>query len=326
LTGSVNGYSYTVTMKADTFDFDAVGGAGPVYRASDGTLNDSGNGDPVVILTSTAIRGSYRAVQTMRVVMGSPDIEVSAALAANASVNLVGNITIDGRNHTSGGSLIDGSDAADTGACNENKAAVVLMDSTDTVNADGAADLECNPIYDVASPRCVSRRTSDSYVAPEDVLGLSDGLLDPLIKDADTYIVPDTIGGIVYVDGDYGSNAVGGNTIDGTGILIVHNPLYDPREHDPTNPLYDAAKASNPDYAPANLGSIKGGSFRGLIIADKIGKIDGNLSIIGAVVSLIEANLTRIGAGTAEIRYSCEALQNVANFPLPPIRLSWVAD
>jgi Tfp pilus assembly protein PilX len=327
-TASINGYSYTVTIKADSFNFDGVGGAGPVYRASDGTLNDSGNGNPVMLLTSTATKGSFKAVQRMRVAKGTLSIDVDAALTANASVNLTGNISIDGRNHTLGGSLIDGASTANTGACMENKPAIVLTDSTDTVSSGGSSDLYCNSIYNTGSPPCVTKRTNITYVTPEDVLGLEPGDLDALIQDGDTYTPPDSISGLIYVNGDYGAGAAGGNNVSGTGILIVHNPLYNPREHDPADPMYDASKASNlAVYGPANLGNINGGSFRGLIIADKIDKINGNIDIFGAIVSLTEIDVTKIGAGTAEIKYSCAALQQAANsFPVPPTRLSWSAD
>ncbi|HEY7473088.1 MAG TPA: prepilin-type N-terminal cleavage/methylation domain-containing protein [Gemmatimonadota bacterium] len=328
LSGTINGYAYTVTLRRDSFNFDGVGGAGPVHLASNGTLNDSGNGNPVVILTSTATKGSYKAVQTMRVAKGTLSVDIDAALTANASITLTGNISVDGRNHTLGGSLIDGTNTANTGACAENKPAVVLTDSLDFVSAGGSSDLYCNPVYNVGNPPCVAKRPNIVYVSPEDVLGLHPGDLDALIVEGDDYVAPDTIGGLVYVDGDYGSGAAGGNNVSGTGILIVHNPLYNPREHDPLDPSYNAAKASNPAvYGPRNLGNINGGTFRGLIIADKIDKINGNIGIFGAVVSLSEIDVTKVGAGTADIKYSCAALQAAGgSFPVPPTRLSWAAD
>ena len=124
-----------------------------------------------------------------------------------------------------------------------------------------------------------------------------------------------------------GAGEAGGNVVNGTGILIVHNPLYNPREHDPADPLYDAAKVSDPRYAPANLGNINGGTFHGLIIADKIDKINGTIDVIGSVVSLSEIDVTIVGAGTARVLYSCSALTQAANSsPLPPARLAWSAD
>jgi hypothetical protein len=256
-------------------------------------------------------------------------MQVPGALTANYSVNLTGNITVDGRDHTVGGTVIDGSNTSDTGACHENKPAVMLTDSLDIVSAGGSTDLYCNPAYASSLPiPCVGKDPSINYVTPEDVLGLDQGELDGLVQDAETYEAPtDSISGIVYVDGDYGSGAAGGNNLTGSGILIVHNPLYDPRQHDPTNAMYDVSIATDPQYAPANLGNINGGTFHGLIIADKIDKINGNIDVIGGVVSLTEIDVTMIGAGTAEILYSCDALQQVGNSaPLPPTRLSWSAN
>jgi Tfp pilus assembly protein PilX len=328
-TASINGYSYTVTKAADIYDIDGDAVADTVYLASDGTLNDSGDGEIVWLLTSTATKGSLKAVQYLRVSERTLDIQAPGALTANFSVNVTGNITVDGRDHTAGGAVINASDTADTGACHENKPAVMLTDSLDTVSAGGSSDLYCNPAYASTSPtECVAKNSTISYVTPEDVLGLGPGDLDALIQDADTYVPPpDSISGFVYVDGDYGAGAAGGNNVTGTGILIVHNPLYDPRQHDPAGPMYDAAIASDPDYAPANLGNINGGTFHGLIIADKIDKINGNINILGAVVSLTEINVTLIGAGTAKIKYSCDALQQAGStYALPPERLSWSAD
>jgi len=183
--------------------------------------------------------------------------------------------------------------------------------------------------YASNDPEYTTKDESIVYVSPEDVLGLQPGDLDAVIQTAADYGTPsDSITGLVYVNGDYGAGEAGGNNLTGTGILIVHNPLYNPREHDASDPLYDAAKASNLEvYGPANLGNINGGTFHGLIIADKIDRINGNIGIIGAVVSLTEINITLIGNGTAEVLYSCSALQQAGNSsPLPPTRLSWSAD
>lgn len=329
-TASINGYTYTVEKDPDIYDIDGDTVADTVRLASDGTLNDSGNGNPVWILTSTASKGSFKAVQRMRVSQRIVNIEAPGALTANFNVNLQGNITIDGRNNTINGTVIDASSTANASACTDNKPAVMLTDSISQVPAPPTAtDLYCNSIYSSSIPTpCVSRNVGIAYVTPEDVLGLQPGDLDALIQDADTYVPPsDSLSGIVYVDGDYGSGAAGGNNVAGSGILIVHNPLYDPRQHDPTDPMFDAVIAADARYAPANLGNINGGTFRGVIIADKIDKINGNIDIIGGVVSLTEVDATIVGAGTATIKYSCAALQLAeSSSALPPKRLSWSAD
>lgn len=322
---TINGYSYTVNKTADIYDIDGNSAADTVRLADDGTLNDSGNGEIVWVLESTATKGAFKAVQRIRVARRTMSVSAPAALTSNSSSNLSGNITIDGRNHDLNGTL--NSNNGNTGACNENKPAVTLTDSIENVVAQGSVALNGHTDYATGSPAYTTKDESIVYVTPEHVLGLEDGDLDAVIQDASTYVAADTIAGLVYVDGDYGSGAAGGNNVTGTGILIVHNPLYNPREHDPGDAMYDSAKASDPAYAPANLGNINGGTFHGLIIADKIERINGNIDIIGAVVSLSEIDITLVGTGTAEILYSCTALQQAGNSSaLPPTRLSWSAD
>ena len=324
-TATINGYSYTVTQAVDLFDYNSDSVADTVFLASDGTYNEAGDGHIVYVLESTATKGSFKAVQRIRVAKRTLTVQAPAALTSNASARLQGNITIDGRNHTVNGSL--DSDNGHTGACDENKPAVTMTDSTNAVDANGSVNLDGHSDYASADPEYTNTDEGIIYVTPEDVLGLEPGDLDSAAQDAATYVAPDTLSGLVYVNGDYGAGAAGGNIVNGTGILIVHNPLYNPREHDPADALYDAAKASDARYAPANLGNINGGTFHGLIIADKIDKINGNIDVIGSVVSLSEIDVTIVGAGTARVLYSCSALTQAANSsPLPPARLAWSAD
>lgn len=323
---TINGYNYVVNQSVDQFDYDGDTVADTVYLASDGTFNEAGNGEIVYVLESEATKGAYKAVQRIRVARRTLNVEAPSALTTNSSARLTGNITIDGRNHSANGTLQ--SNDGNTGACNENKPAVTVTDSSKYIDPDGSVALNGHSDYASGDPPYTTKDEGIIYVTPEDVLGLEPGDLDAIIQDADTYVAPDTISGIVYVDGDYGSGAAGGNDVTGTGILIVHNPLYNPREHDPADPLYDSAKASNLDvYGPANLGNINGGTFHGLIIADKIDRINGNIDIIGAVVSLTEIDITLVGNGTATIKYSCSAIDQAGNSSaLPPTRLSWSSD
>lgn len=322
---SINGYDYTVTKDADIYDIDGDSVADTVRLADDGTLNDSGDGEIVWVLESTATKNAFRAEQRIRVARRTLSIEAPAALTSNSSAGLSGNITIDGRNHTVNGTL-DSNDG-NTGACDENKPAVTVTDSTKYIDDQGSVALNGHSDYASGDPEYTTKDESIVYVTPEHVLGLEPGDLDSAIQDAATYVTPDTLSGLVYVNGDYGAGEAGGNEVNGTGILIVHNPLFNPREHDPADPLYDSAKASDAAYAPANLGNINGGTFRGLIIADKIERINGNIDIFGAVVSLSEIDITLVGTGTAQILYSCTALQQAGNSSaLPPTRLSWSAD
>ena len=66
---TINGYSYNVTQAVDLFDYNGDTVADTVYLASDGTFNEAGNGEVVYILESTATKGSFKAVQRVRVVV-----------------------------------------------------------------------------------------------------------------------------------------------------------------------------------------------------------------------------------------------------------------
>ena len=329
--GSINGYNDVVNIWADSFDFNGDAVVGPVYLDDDGTFNEDGNGRTVYVLESISTRGSYRAVQRMRVARLTLIPAVPhGALSSNSSIQLTGDIIVDGRNHTIAGALIDSTDTSYNKVCDENKPAVMLTDMADSVDVSNAKK-KSGPTRlgneTFAPDDYVEQDSTIVYVTPEQILGLDEGDLGRIIQDSDAYQVPDSIVGLVYVDGDYGSKAIDGtNNVNGTGMLVVHNPLYDPREHDPDHPMYNPSRVSDPAYAPANLGNINGGTFHGIIIADKIDKIDGNVTVLGAIIALSNVDATKVGAGTANILYSCQAIQAAGNSLLPAIRLSWKAE
>jgi hypothetical protein len=202
-----------------------------------------------------------------------------------------------------------------------------MADSVDVLNAKKKTGPTRLGNETFAPDDYVEKDSTIVYITPEQILGLDEGDLGRIIQDSDSYQLPDSIVGLVYVDGDYGSKAIDGtNYVNGTGMLVVHNPLYDPREHDPDHPMYNPSRASDPAYAPANLGNINGGTFHGIIIADKIDKIDGNLTVLGAIIALSNVDATKVGAGTANILYSCQAIQAAGSSLLPAIRISWKAE
>ncbi len=110
--------------------------------------------------------------------------------------------------------------------------------------------------------------------------------------------------GILYVDGDYAMPPDGS-----TGILIVHH--RDGSGHD-----------------VATLGNFNGGTFKGLIIADKINKINGNTEIIGAIFGFGNAAdgvTVDDVTGTPNIKYSKCALDKYVPpaFPFQIVRGTW---
>lgn len=330
--GQVNGYSYTVTIARDVHDFGS-GAVNVSYDEDTDTYNGTGTGEPVYVLQATAWNGNVRAVQRMRITQRTMDVEADAALQSNSGVELQGNITVSGVNATIAGVPKDPSGTSHAGACDENKPAIKMTDASETVDAQGSVTMEGNSTYAANDPPFVQYDDAVKWHSPEEALGLEAGALDSYKQSGSQYGAnrPDTLAGIVYITDDFGSTgacatAGGCGNIQGTGILIVHNPLYHPREHDPADAMYDAAKAGNPLYAPANMGNINGGTFKGIIIADKVNKISGDVEIYGAIMSLTEIDVDIIGAGTAVIQYSCDAINLVEGAITQPVRLTWMAD
>ncbi len=325
VSGTIDGYAYSVSLARDSFDF----GSGKVAASwSTGSgYNGTGDGQPVWVLTSTATRGVYRATQILRLTAQTLDIKADAAFTSNSGIQLRGNITISGINTNQAGVPVNPTSTQHNGSCNENKPAIKLTDPGETVDSKGSVNLYGNASFATSNPPFVAWDSSTKYHTPEEALGLPQGALENYKQSGSQYDSnpPDTLSGIVYVTDDFGSSGAGSGNISGSGVLIVHNPLFNPREHDPNDVMYDAAKASDPKYAPANIGNVNGGVFHGLIIADKIDKINGNVQIYGAVESLTEIDVNIVGAGTATIKYSCSSIQQVSSSLLAPRRLAWVS-
>ena len=81
--GEVEGFDYVVSIVADSFDF---GSGRAAVHWSAGALNDTGDGQPVWVLTSRALRGSWRASEVLRVTASGLDIRIDSAIAAGHSV------------------------------------------------------------------------------------------------------------------------------------------------------------------------------------------------------------------------------------------------
>lgn len=332
--GEIGGYEYEVTIGRDSFDFGA--GIQPVSWSVATGFNGDGDGEPVWLLTSTATRDPYVAVQRLRV--GSEtfdDVGADAPFQANSSVTLRGTIKIDGRNRNIDGSLVAPPNNGTVGACDESKAAIKLSDDDDEVDKQGSGTLLGNPVFLPSSPPFIEWDDDEVFYTPEEALGLPPGTLDRYAQTASQFYSnrPDTLSGVTYLVDGFGSKAAvdaDGNA-QGTGIVIVHNPLYDPRDWDPDHPQYStpeaAAKRADPGtYGPAELGNINGGTFKGVIVADKVNKIDGDITIYGSVMSLSGVDENTVGAGTATLYYSCQAIEALADAVMAVQRLAWVAE
>jgi len=118
--------------------------------------------------------------------------------------------------------------------------------------------------------------------------------------------------GILYVDGDYEMPPDGS-----TGVLIVHH-----RNQQGQNGCTNPAGCD-----VANLGNFNGGTFKGLIIADKINKINGNAQIIGAIFgfgSTVDGVNVDDITGTPNIKYSKCVLDGLnQDFPFQIVKGTW---
>lgn len=321
--GEIDRFAYRATLRPDSFDFGA--GHAPVSWDDEAGANGDGEGPPVWVLTSVAWSGAYRASQTLRLTTRGLEIRSDAAIVSGGAFTLRGSVTVSGVNVDGEGRAVDPWDESTDGACQENKAAFLVEDG-ESVDARGAVDLDGNPAYAGNDPPFVTEGPGAGPATPEEVLGLPPGWLDPYQVTPAAFaadpVVP--LAGIVYVTGDFGTAAGAGGSLDGSGVLIIHNPLFDPREHDPDDPLYDPARAGDPAFGPATLGNSTGGTFHGVIIADRIDRFTGAAEIYGSVVTLSRTHPSSM-TGRATIQYSCAAVQLAAGTVSRPKRLAWVA-
>lgn len=358
ITGTIDGYDYRVEIARDSFDYDGDGEVGPVSYRGKGAgnpFNEKGQGTPVHRLVSTATRGDHRSTQTLVVTKNVADPHLSAGLTLNTyqEVRLFHDYALSGVNSAmETGVGIDSLDSSYKGdACAENKPALHLTKphhvkgesgpGEELVVKDKRGQLSGNLSFKDDDPPYILIDNADTrkWETVEDILGLGAGELDGYQKSPAEWnaSLPDSLSGITYITGDVATGTsgclskIGCGNIQGRGILIIHNPLYNPREHDPSDPLYDSAKAKSLTYAPASMGNIRGGTFRGIVLVDALARMDsGPFQIYGAVVMLAHENHSgrtwlHYNHGTGTIKYSCEAITH-ASHQFGPKRLAWTSE
>jgi hypothetical protein len=162
----------------------------------------------------------------------------------------------------------------------------------------------------------------DTYpYSPAGALGLDPAIYDAFLNSRAVTTVPNPITGLVVMDANFPTG--GGGAYSGDGILILHNPRYDPRYFDPSDPLYSSATSpipgqtaaqyrADPANAPRYFNYNASNTFKGIVIADCIGEIGpgitGNAAILGGIISLDRVNGS-IGAGNSTISYSSAAIE-----------------
>jgi len=341
-----------------------------------------GEGFPVIKINSKGRYGlgGYRELE-MEVARNKFNIRANGAVTAMGNVNTIGNMTVDGRSHDSNGNL--------GGSCTDAFAGINVPAPID-LNGDGDYSDPGESSYAVASAGASAGNMSgvpagtgsDSIVSfsPDQALGLCDANGDGDCDDGgeianvggpiDVMIAGLPTAGTVKDNGNIRYANLTGNydiATSATGVLIVHNPLFDPRVWrcsipvvpDPANATNPNLQLPNPDlvappagrsnicftwnaatgvhdrphynaalnadyqvnnfahqqtgaYAgprrPRNMTGNSTVTFKGAIVADQIQPINGNITVIGAIISLSGVSMDVLGTGFAKVLYSCDAL------------------
>jgi hypothetical protein len=118
--------------------------------------------------------------------------------------------------------------------------------------------------------------------------------------------------GLFWSRGDYSG------PLDGEGILVVHNPAFDPAKHEASrmaieegifvegrDPLYSHL---DPSRQPARLGVIAGGAFSGVIVADAIGDATTAFTLTGGLITLARSPLAVAASSPLRISGSTAAI------------------
>lgn len=285
------------------------------YNKTSGFVNapsDTG-GWPVYVISSFARRGDYLSQRNvLEVTRKSYDFKVKGGLTAGGNLEFRGTPTLDGRHYDADGNPVT------TGAgCRDPD----LAQPMPAVYNNGTTIPVGTPNY-FASPGITdpTKKGTDVPSSPWDALGIPyDG------KPGEDFVslFPSTQGwpktysaGSSLIGDNYYSNFGLNQNITGNGLLIIHNPNFVPGQCGPTDPGYPNFTAPNAtddchsSKAPAKL-DANTGTFKGIIIADQV-ELKGNVTIIGALISLTTIQTEATGAGTPTIRYSCQAVEKYA--------------
>lgn len=129
-----------------------------------------------------------------------------------------------------------------------------------------------------------------------------------------------SISGMVYFPGDFHG------PLRGEGVVVVHNPRFLPAAYEASLLAVEEGiitSAYDPDYShldpacqPAVLEILDGGIFKGLVVADSIGAVFDETTVVGAVVTLSRSLMEVRAEEPMTVLYSGETLAKVSRGPL----------
>ena len=240
--------TYKITTSIDTFDL--------INRIK-------------VISVGSTSRASRTAEVTMIKMKANP--KTWAALAANGSVNTIGNFTADGRDWDENGMVPLSNGEGSFGIATRN---TLNLGGSSSVGGTVAGIDYAPPDKGLGNPGVVSENPNQPLMtSPDNALGLPEGTLKNMAQSNGTYyengnLVPSgPISGVTYVEGNFA-------TADGEGVLVV----------------------------TGTLGNFHG-NFKGIIIANCVDKANGNSQIVGTLLTMTTAAADVLN-GTADILFS----------------------
>lgn len=261
-------------------------------------------GYPVFQLMITAAGGENRQAVVAEVAPVTCAPVIDAAWTAGGALQLEGRVAVSGLGHTR-----DGEPDAGT-------AAVAGVISPGTIHIGSGVVVEGR--RDGTAAGAISE---PERAVPEDGLqALNAGESLSRLEDLASPPEGGSLGGIVWSRGTYSG------PLDGEGILLVHNPDFRPRAYESSRLAVEEGRYTadyDPAYShldlahqPAMLEVIRGGTYRGVIIADAVGACDQELNLIGGLITLSRSP-QRVGAlALFRVRFSNDAAHRAGRGPL----------
>jgi hypothetical protein len=231
--------------------------------------------------TSETGIGVVASVTTDAAIAAPP---IRAAVTSRPDVELKGSIFISGNDHDSSGVA-----TGDPGVYGVSTCGVLGIGGSGDVSGKGFGPYgKKASAAEIAKVAEQSVAISVSLSSPETFLGVPAGSLDKYkIKESDLTL---PFHGIRYIESTAGPLHIGGSS----GILIIHSPMKNATTH---------------------LNAT--GKFKGIVVVDEMDKMNGNLTVIGAVACLADfAGAKKFGNGSADVKYSSYVLNNLNKFIL----------
>jgi len=300
---------------------------GPDGRTCAATATDLGGDMFRLRSVGTVTRAALGTEVLAQVIPSQPlDFPARAAITAEGEVTTTGNITVDGRDWDSFGTVINGPgvygvsseetiDVKGSSAVGGNGSAPAGNPGSGVIeenanwadgvddDGDGAIDEEAWDGVDNDGDGLIDEDTNDYPTDPDVFFGLSPGTLLAAAQAAGTYFATESAfntyllanggnipgGKVLYLGFDQWQPAdMGGSFNDPPSVIVHHNAT-----------------------GTALMKNIHG-AFRGLVMADFVEHINGDFVMLGAFMSFADEQYgNAFGNGNADVYYSSEVLLNL---------------